>query len=81
VIQGFTASAYLLHTLCFRIFKEEEKSFVSLLYLDGTFWRERLLGVTDPLFKQQVLEEGGVDLCKKVFFPTKPTLVRKQIII
>jgi len=40
----------------FWIFKEEEKSFVSLFYREGTFWRERILGVTDPLFKQQVLE-------------------------
>lgn len=43
----------------FRIFKEDEKSFISLLYQEGSLWKEDLLNVTDPLFKQGVLQGLG----------------------
>ena len=40
----------------FRIFQEEEKSFVFLLLRKKGIWEERFLRVTDPLFQQGVLQ-------------------------
>ena len=46
----------------FRIFKNPEKSFVSILNQEESLWKERLISAADPIFKQGILQGLGIGL-------------------